>query len=117
MLKLSGSSLKRDEIDTRLVEEVIKSTTTHIGLSPLNTFPYPKPGIIDSQNDTKPIDAGANWRAWPMLELGSAPLDSDNDGMPDNWEIAKSLNPKVNDSNGRHLSTAYDNIEVYLNGI
>ncbi len=117
VLKLSGSSLKRDEIDTRLVEEVIKSTTTYIGLSPLNSLPYPKPGIIDSQNDTKPFDAGANWSVWPMLDLGSAPLDSDNDGMPDKWEIAKGLNPKVNDSNGRHLSTAYDNIEVYLNSI
>ena len=35
--------------------------------------------------------------------------------MPDEWEIKKGLDPNVDDANGRHLSTAYDNIEVFLN--
>ena len=37
--------------------------------------------------------------------------------MPDDWETAKGLNPKVANAAGRNLSTGYDNIEVYINGL
>jgi hypothetical protein len=49
------------------------------------------------------------------------PLDSDNDGMPDSWEVLRGLNPNVADHNGTELSLAatgvegYTNLEVYLN--
>ncbi|MBF0493483.1 MAG: choice-of-anchor D domain-containing protein [Deltaproteobacteria bacterium] len=44
------------------------------------------------------------------------PADSDNDGMPDAWEISHGLNPNVDDHNGTNLSgEGYTNIEVYLN--
>ena len=46
-----------------------------------------------------------------------APQDQDKDGMPDEWEVAKGLNPNVADHNKRNLSTGYDNLEVYLNSI
>ena len=43
------------------------------------------------------------------------PTDSDNDGMPDTWEIAKGLNPNLANHNGTNLSTlGYTNLEVYL---
>jgi len=51
----------------------------------------------------------------------AAPVDSDSDGMPDNWETAHGLNPNVQDHNGTDLSLAetgvdgYTNLEVYLN--
>ena len=47
--------------------------------------------------------------------------DSDNDGMPDEWEIANSLNP--NDASDASLYTIdtqkgwYTNVEVYINSI
>ena len=37
--------------------------------------------------------------------------------MPDEWEISMNLNPQKNDANQRNLSTAYDNIEVYINSL
>lgn len=49
------------------------------------------------------------------------PLDSDLDGMPDEWEIAHGLDPYAQDHNGTQLSVAftgvegYTNLEVYLN--
>jgi hypothetical protein len=49
------------------------------------------------------------------------PLDSDNDGMPDDWETAHGLNPNADDHNGTALSmqmtgvNGYTNLECYLN--
>jgi hypothetical protein len=44
-----------------------------------------------------------------------APIDTDLDGMPDEWEAAQSLNPAVPDHNGTGLSPeGYTNLEVYL---
>jgi hypothetical protein len=46
------------------------------------------------------------------------PLDSDNDGMPDAWEIARGLNPGVANHNGTNLSPlGYTNLEVYLHDL
>lgn len=47
---------------------------------------YYKPGIMDSQDNLKPSDAGANWSAWPALTEETLHIDSDDDGMPDLWE-------------------------------
>jgi hypothetical protein len=51
----------------------------------------------------------------------AAPVDTDNDGMPDTWERAKGLNPNAQDHNGTNVSVAmtgvagYTNLECYLN--
>ncbi|MDQ1321646.1 MAG: hypothetical protein QG655_2891, partial [Actinomycetota bacterium] len=43
------------------------------------------------------------------------PTDTDNDGMPDSWEMSKGLNPAVAGANARTLSTAgYTDLEVSL---
>lgn len=45
----------------------------------------------------------------------AAPVDTDNDGMPDAWEIAKGLNPSLANQNAMTLSAAgYTDLEVYL---
>jgi pectate lyase len=45
-----------------------------------------------------------------------APIDSDLDGMPDEWEIAHGLHPQLQDHNDTNLSQeGYTNLEVYLN--
>ncbi|KQT17511.1 pectate lyase [Chryseobacterium sp. Leaf404] len=47
-----------------------------------------------------------------------APLDTDNDGMPDAWETANGLNPNVGDAlNVSTTNAPYLNIEVYINGL
>lgn len=102
VLNYAGCSLVRDAVDTRVVSEVRNGTTTYNG----SKTGYA--GILDSQ-----ADAGG----WPVLNSTPPPTDTDGDGMPDEWEVAMKLNPAQANANGRNLSTAYDNIEVYINSI
>jgi len=47
-----------------------------------------------------------------------APLDTDNDGMPDAWENANGLDPNIADALAVSTTYApYLNIEVYINGL
>ncbi len=102
VLSYSGASFKRDAVDLRVVDEVRNGTATYSGS--VSGFP----GLIDSQEDVG---------GWPVLESLPAPLDSDGDGMPDAWETEMKLDPSESDANGRNLSTAYDNVEVYINSL
>ncbi len=44
--------------------------------------------------------------------------DSDNDGMPDEWELARGLNPSdPSDTNGDYCGQGYTNIEYYINDL
>jgi hypothetical protein len=47
---------------------------------------------------------------------GTAPADTDRDGMPDAWESRYGLNPSSNDAGGDFDHTGYTNLEKYLNG-
>lgn len=103
VLEYAGASLKRDEVDERVVKEVRTGTATYKG----SVRGYP--GIID-----KPEDVGG----WPELKSKPAPKDRDKDGMPDEWEEANNLNPyDGTDANGRQLDENYDNIEMYINNL
>ena len=48
---------------------------------------------------------------------GPRPTDSDNDGMPDDWERANGLNASQNDANAYTLGGGYTNIEHYVNSL
>ncbi|MEM7374995.1 MAG: hypothetical protein AAF587_40755 [Bacteroidota bacterium] len=58
-----------------------------------------------------------NLGGWPSYQTGTPPTDSDNDGMPDGWEVSHGLDMMdENDRNDFDLSTeGYTNLEVYLN--
>jgi hypothetical protein len=90
----------RDSIDARIVSEVQNGTFTHRG-SVGNLA-----GIIDSQADVG---------GWPLLASLPAPTDSDADGMPNNWESARGLDP--DNAADRNLTNeeGYTNLELYLN--
>lgn len=82
---------KRDPIDTRLVNDVIRGT-----------------GRI--------IDDEAEVGGWPLLKSSTAPGDSDRDGMPDAWEKSRGLDPRnANDGRGDRDGDGYTNLEEYLN--
>ena len=102
VLSYGGASLKRDAVDSRVVGDVRNGSFTAPGSKGSMN------GIIDSQSDVG---------GWPELQSVPAPLDSDGDGMPDDWETARKLDPAKANANGRSLSTAYDNIEVYINSL
>jgi len=55
---------------------------------------------------------------WPEYRAGTALKDSDDDGMPDDWEIKNHLNPNdPSDASIDRNGDGYTNIEDYLNGI
>ncbi|WP_312392748.1 pectate lyase [Chryseobacterium sp.] len=101
-LEIGGASLTRDAIDLHVLKDVKKGSFTYNGSKGSTN------GIIDSQKDVG---------GFPNLKQGTPLPDSDNDGMPDEWEINNGLNPKVANANGRDLNKNYDNIEVYFNDI
>jgi hypothetical protein len=81
----------RDAVDKRVVDNVVKKT-----------------GRIINHID----EVGG----YPKMESGTAPVDSDHDGMPDTWETAVGLNPNdANDARGDRDKDGYTNIEEYIN--
>lgn|GEM_PF-787037 len=107
VLASAGCSLARDSIDTRIIGEVQTGTATYGGLTPPVYGSYS--GIIDSQTQVG---------GWPTLNSTTPPVDSDHDGMPDDWEIARGLNPyDAADRNGDRNSDGYTNLEEYINGL
>ena len=67
-----------------------------------------KCGIIDSQTDVG---------GWQELKSLSAPLDSDGDGLPDEWEIRYGLDSRdASNASTDRDSDGYTHIEEYLNG-
>ena len=56
--------------------------------------------------------------AWPALRSMAAPVDTDKDGMPDDWEKKHGLDPiNAADASANKISKSYTNIEVYLNSL
>lgn len=111
VLDSAGAILpKRDIIDARIVHDAENGTATYEGptYAAYNSTGISHPsGIIDSQNDVG---------GYPDYKNGTAPTDSDHDGMPDDWEKAKGLDPNnAKDGNEFTLNKSYTNLEVYLN--
>jgi len=81
----------RDGVDQRIVGDAVSGTGVYI-------------------ND--PSEVGG----WPLLGGVAPPLDTDNDGMPDDWETSFDLDPANDDSAGDLDADGYTNIEEFLNG-
>jgi len=93
VLSYAGAILpKRDSIDERVIGEVQEGNGK----------------IIDSQEDVG---------GWTNYESSLAPIDNDNDGLPDDWETKHGLNPANNHDNILdNDKDGYTNIEEWLNG-
>ena len=111
VLQFAGASLHRDSFDEMMVSDTRQGTASHTGSG--NAA-----GFINSQDDNKPAGASSTWSAWPELNSETALADSDNDGMPDEWETAHGLDPKkAADGKDIDPETGYTNVEVYLNSL
>lgn len=109
VLANAGASLFRDEIDARYMEEAKTGTAQYKGSITQS------PGIIDKVSDV-------NGYTEKTFATGSRPqgFDSDNDGIPDDWETANGLNPNdASDAITYSLDEKgyYTNLEVYANSL
>jgi len=90
VLAQAGATLPvRDSVDQRIVNDVKNGTGR----------------IIDD-----PSEVGG----WPKLASGTPPVDSDHDGMADNWEISQFGNLS-RDGRGDANNNGYTDLEEYLN--
>jgi hypothetical protein len=98
VLAQAGAILpKRDPVDLRIIEHVRTGIVK-----------FGKNGII-----TTPEDVGG----WPEYKSAPAPLDTDHDGMPDEWEKKYGLDPNDPSDAAKDLDgDGYTNLEEYLNG-
>ena len=93
VLAQAGASLHRDSADQRVIDIVRKRQGR----------------VLDSQQEVG---------GWPALGSLPAPVDTDHDGMPDDWEKAQGLNPNdPADRNGVRDGNGYTNLEKYLNSL
>lgn len=109
VLAYSGASLYRDEIDARYMEEAKTGTAEYKGSITKS------PGIIDKVSDVNGYTE-ANFGKGSRL----ADFDTDNDGIPDAWELANGLDPNdASDALTYSLDSKsyYTNLEVYANSL
>ncbi len=93
VLETGGATLpKRDAVDRRIVNDIKNSKGT----------------IIKSQDDVG---------GWPELKSKPAPVDTDQDGMPDAWEADNKLDPSNPDDRNNIGKNGYTMLENYLNNI
>jgi hypothetical protein len=101
LLKAGCSLPNRDTLDARIIENVKNRTG----------------GFIDVQGGfPHGTDYEKTINAWPTLKTSTALIDTDADGMPDEWEIKNKLNPNDSkDASNFTLNKNYCNIEMYVN--
>ena len=96
VLAFSGAtSPTRDKVDQRVVHNVIQRAGQ----------------IIDSQNQVG---------GWPLYQSGKPPVDTDNDGIPDKWELEHGLDVYfADDANNPYIlaPSGYTWLEEYLNSL
>jgi len=90
VIELAGASLVRDSVDQRLIADFLQR----------------KGRLINSQDEVG---------GWPVLRSVPATLDTDGDGMPDDWEMANGLDPRNPDDGAKaNGNSGYTNLEIYL---
>jgi hypothetical protein len=125
VLEDAGVTLpKRGPHDERLIKE-IKGEIDIVRYEYTTTDGQDTPkkgvgsGLIDTQaNLVSPEDRQDGKTAWDVYESADAdqiPVDTDNDGMPDEWEEAHGLDPEDLSDFKTETPSRYLFLEVYLN--
>ncbi|WP_449398594.1 fibronectin type III domain-containing protein [Chryseobacterium wanjuense] len=100
---VGASYPRRDQVDGLMISDLMSKGTTA-------TYVYVQTDLTTQFGFT---NGGAG-----HVYGAPAPLDTDNDGMPDAWETANGLNPNVFDALAVSTTHApYLNIEVYINNL
>lgn len=116
VLSYAGAGINSDsrpDIDKQVMNEAKTGTGTLVGARPYSEANATQKATIDKLN----IKCGVEFK-YPVAVTSGAPKDSDSDGMPDEWEKARGLNPNdKNDANKDYCGQGYTNIEYYLNDL
>jgi Carbohydrate binding module (family 35)/Ig-like domain CHU_C associated/Secretion system C-terminal sorting domain len=94
VIKNVGASIVRDAVDNLLIQQLSS---------------YGTQGKILTTEDDNGIAGNVG-----TVAGGTAPKDTDKDGMPDDWETMRGFNPNVADDKGDDDKDGYTNIEEYL---
>lgn len=107
------SSEQRTDIDKQCAEECRTGTGTLSG-----TAAYADASSSDKEKiDKYSIACGVEY-TYPKAVLQKTIVDKDNDGMADDWELARGLNPNdSSDTSGDYCGQGYTNIEYYINDL
>ena len=105
-MSLAGT-LPRDPIDALIISQVMTlgKGTTGAGANTVG----PSSALYTSQAETGLANNG-----YGTIAGGTRPTDTDNDGMPDNWESANGSNPGADDAMTK-AADGYTLIEHYVN--
>lgn len=114
----AGASLPvRDAVDKRVIEQVKtgKIQYTEGGKAPVGKEFIKRRLPVDSYkkgiiSDISQVGGYPEYKGTPYT-------DSDNDGMPDSWEIKTALNPKDASDAVKITKNGYSNIENYINSV
>lgn len=107
------SSDKRTAIDQQCANEAKTGTGNLSGTASYDDADSTQKANLDKYN----IQCGVTYD-YPEAVLTKTITDSDNDGMADDWEIARGLNPNdASDTNGDYCGQGYTNIEYYINDL
>ena len=99
----------RTAIDKQCADETLNGTGSCSGTAEYNA------SVTDL--DKYSIQCGVSY-TYPEAVLEKEIIDSDNDGMPDEWEELRGLNPNdASDANGDYCGLGYTNIEYYINDL
>ena len=114
----AGATLpRRDPVDARVTTQVRTGK-----INPLDNVKLPEKQF---EHRRLPIDSYKNGIITDISQVGGYPeykgtpyQDSDDDGMPNDWEIKYGLNPKDPSDARKDMSgDGYSNIEKFINGI
>ncbi len=116
VLSYAGNGIAPDlrtAIDQQSANECRTGTGYHSGTATYDEATTDEKAKIDSYQ----IQCGVTY-TYPSAVLEKSITDTDNDGMPDEWEEARGLNPNdASDTNGDYCGQGYTNIEYYINDL
>jgi hypothetical protein len=100
-------------VKTDSAEEAYRTVLAKAGASPRDQVDARVIKGVRDQNG-RIVFSQSEVGGWPALASGTAPRDSDQDGIPDEWEKAHGLNPNDATDSGKITESGYSNLEIFL---
>src|SRR5699024_4537223 len=95
VVKTAGASLYRDPVDSIMIHQAAS-----LGLKGKN--------YVHDEKEASNLQA---------LEHSKPVVDTDGDGIPDQWEMKNGLNPENSEDGKRITDNGYSNLEIYFHSI